>query len=364
MDIDLDQNKKNNVRLSDWFEEKINEKLQGFINRIEIPEETLHIADKLKPVILSDVNSRIDKLRKRRRLLMAFSVTAACISLFVVSLMFLKNNISEMSQKELLMSKLDSISLEETEISIIAGNTQKIIQNEEQITQTKEGNIRVGTENEIAVEDIPAEYVTVVVPKGKRTSILFSDGSRIWINSGTKLVYPKVFDEKSRNILVDGEIFIEVKKDDKKPFIVHTKKMDVSVFGTKFNVNAYNNEPLHSVVLMEGSVSVSSNKQNNMLKPGQGFFNENSETSIKDVDVYSYVCWKDGRIQLMDEPFNVLLRRLSRYYGIEIVPSPKVNHYKFEGNLNLRESIDDILRTLSLSKSFKVTKKDNIIYID
>ena len=81
-----------------------------------------------------------------------------------------------------------------------------------------------------------------IVPVGRRSSITFADGTRLWVNSGSKVVYPVKFAKEKREIFVEGEIYLHVSRDEQKPFIVKTHQMDIKVLGTQFNVTAYENE--------------------------------------------------------------------------------------------------------------------------
>ncbi|HCO68837.1 MAG TPA: hypothetical protein DIT04_13920 [Dysgonomonas sp.] len=359
-----DREKPNKIELSEWLDES-NRKLQDFLNNIEISDEISEYAEKSKWDILANVNRRIDNNIKKIRLFKLTAAAAACIALLTISTIFYRPGEVKVSETERLMSVMETLTDDVEEVCIIAGNTQKIVENKELITQTEEGKLLVGKDEQLSTDDLETQYITIVVPNGRRSSVLFSDGSKVHLNAGTKLVYPKIFSKESRNILVDGEIFIDVASDNNRPFIVHTKDMDIQVLGTQFNVRAYNKDNESSVVLAKGSVQVTTGSQTNKLIPGQGIFNINGSTDIKDVDVYSYICWKDGRIQLMDEPFDALLKKLSRYYGIEIISDPQLNNYRFEGKLNLYESLslEEILKTLMISKPFSFTKEECKIYV-
>lgn len=208
-----------------------------------------------------------------------------------------------------------------------------------------------------------SEYITLVVPKGKRSMIKFSDGSMAWINSGSKVIYPKNFSDETRDIVIDGEIYIDVAKVEGVPFFVHTKDLDIKVLGTQFNISAYSEETAKFVVLVNGSVEINYNNSKNKLSPNQAFFAESGHTSIKKVDTYKYICWKDGILQFEDEPFSALLRKLSRYYGIQIHSDPTLDNIKFEGNLNLNDSLEDVLQALTLSKQFTYKQENNVLYI-
>ena len=102
-----------------------------------------------------------------------------------------------------------------------------------------------------------SEMNTITVPTGQRVNLLLSDGTNVWLNSGSKMRYPASFTKGKREVTLDGEGYFEVAKDLKRPFVVQTDKYDIQVLGTKFNVEAYNDTPLFSAALMEGSIQIS-----------------------------------------------------------------------------------------------------------
>lgn len=108
----------------------------------------------------------------------------------------------------------------------------------------------------------------IIVPKGRRANIVFSDGTKMYINAETRVIFPTVFAKDKREILVDGEVYLEVAADPSRPFIVKTSTIEVKVLGTRFNVCAYRDEPAASVVLVEGLVEVKNGDNGkNVLSP-------------------------------------------------------------------------------------------------
>lgn len=95
--------------------------------------------------------------------------------------------------------------------------------------------------NKLVEDDIKEEYNQIIVPKGKRSQIVLADNSKIWINSGSKVIYPRAFEGKYREIYVEGEVYLNVTHDTSKPFIVNTSGFEVRVLGTSFNISAYKN---------------------------------------------------------------------------------------------------------------------------
>ncbi|MDL2214631.1 FecR family protein [Dysgonomonas sp. OttesenSCG-928-M03] len=303
---------------------------------------------------------------KKKRIYLWVASTAACIAILLSAILYQTSNNSLITdQQETLLSILESAEVKNSgDIQIIAGNGQTTINNEETITQTESGDLLVGNEEKLNSSDIKTEYITIVVPKGKRTTIQFSDGTKAWINSGSKLVYPKKFAEKSRDITIDGEIYLDVVRNSDKPFYVHTKNFAVEVLGTQFNVSAYSDDTSNNVVLVEGSVKVSSENSVTQLQPSQGLFVTDDTFNVKNIDVYPYISWKEGIIKLEGQTLEEIMKRLSRYYGLEIHHDKEFGKEKYVGKLNMKDSIEVTLRSLSLSTSFKYTKKDNNIYID
>lgn len=305
------------------------------------------------------------KKQKRRKLYYAVSGVAASLLILLSTYLYINNNFEKdfVDEKQILFSRLDAVDTSSKEVQIIAGNEQTIIDNEQTIVQTETGDLLVGEESKLQASAIETEYLTVAVPKGRRATVKFSDGTMAWINSGSKLVYPKVFGEKSRNITVDGEIYLEVARNENKPFYVHTKGFDIEVLGTKFNVNAYSDDVKNSVVLVDGSVEVSANNTKSRLQPNQAFLSENNTYTVRSVDVYPYIAWKDGVMKLSGETLGEIMKRLSRYYGVEIHFNEKFGKERYAGKLNMKDSIEQVLHSLSLSTPFRYTRKDNAIYI-
>lgn len=190
---------------------------------------------------------------------------------------------------------------------------------------------------------------TLIVPRGKRSSLQLADGSKIWVNAGTVLHFPSTFGSDKRVIRVEGEIYIEVARDESKPFYVQTPKFTVNVLGTSFNVSAYSDEEMQSVVLVKGQVAVKTRDAKEIkLIPNQKLEMDRMENKIIPVDVYDYISWKDGILQFKGETVAEVLKRLSRYYNVEIKCDPTVSGRRCGGELMLFDDIRQVLKTLSL----------------
>ena len=259
-------------------------------------------------------------------------------------------------------------------------NVQLILSKEKKISiegkdtrleYTKEGNINVNSEEvNIEKEDIKEEKVQsfnqLIVPIGKRSSITFTDGSKMWVNAGSKVIYPAQFTADSREIFVEGEIYLDIVHDEKRPFIVKTRKMEVRDLGTQFCVSAYDNETSSHVVLVKGKVEIETKgKRKNPLSPNQLFLydNKSDEESVYHVNTQDYVAWKDGYYQFNHQKLDIVLEKLCKYYGIKIHWDEKVSELTCSGKLDLKETPEKVLSALQNAAPIKVEQTGEQIYI-
>ena len=208
-------------------------------------------------------------------------------------------------------------------------------------------------------------YNTLVVPRGKRSSLQLPDGSKVWVNAGSVLRFPSTFASEKRMIQVQGEIYIEVVRDESKPFYVQTPKFTVNVLGTSFNVSAYSDEELQSVVLVKGQVAVKTEMNEEIkLIPNQKLEMNDHKNKVVPVDVYDYTSWKDGILQFKGETVAEVLKRLSRYYNVEIKCDPSVAGRRCGGELILFDDVNQVMKSLSLLYEFTYRFESETIIIE
>lgn len=258
-----------------------------------------------------------------------------------------------------------------------AGNVQLVLSEnktmsidgkETTVEYQKEGGVSVNSEDvEVEPKDEEVQsFNQLIVPVGKRSSLLLADGTNIWVNSGSKVIYPAKFAGNKREIFVEGEIYLDVSHDEAKPFIIKTRQMEVQVLGTQFGVSAYENEPDQKVVLVHGKVNVAVNGQKKtVLSPNQMYLYDNGRkiSSVKEVDVNDYVAWKDGYYQFDHEYLGVILNKLCKYYGVRISWDSKVSELVCSGKLDLRDDINDVFGILQKAAPIKIEKDDENIFI-
>jgi transmembrane sensor len=209
---------------------------------------------------------------------------------------------------------------------------------------------------------------TISTPKGARSNFILPDGSTVWLNSGSSLTFSNV-NKKERNVTLIGEAYFKVVKD-KKPFIVSTTFGDVKVFGTSFNVKAYSDDDFLTT-LEEGSVKVASSEKNSEvnLKPGQqAYFNQDhSELATRDVNTNIYTSWKDGVLIFNKDPLDVMVKKLERWYNVDIqlTPRTKIKNFRFTGTIEM-ETLSEVLQLIRVTApiEYNYDAKKRIVTID
>lgn len=207
--------------------------------------------------------------------------------------------------------------------------------------------VNIGREhNEEAVA--AASWTRLTVPEGEHVDMTLSDGTRLYVNSGSEVEIPSVFDPEKREIRMTGEVYLEVAKDAERPFFVETEDFDVRVYGTSFNVSAYPEDGVSSVVLVEGSVAVSAGDMTRFIEPGQKMEISGGRMDVSDVDVMEYVGWKDRIIITGGQTLDQIMQKLARYYGADISVSDEVAGMMMNGKLDLQEDLSSVLDNLCI----------------
>jgi transmembrane sensor len=196
-------------------------------------------------------------------------------------------------------------------------------------------------------------YNTLSVPIGsKPISLLLSDGSNVWINVGSSLTYPTAFTGKERKVQITGEAYFEVAKNTIMPFKVEVGKMEVKVLGTHFNITAYDDEPTIKTTLLEGSVRVTNENEDALLKPGQEAILDHQKQNFKIVEanIKEVIAWKNGLFEFNNAGIESIMRQISRWYGIEVDYQGGVVDKSFSGVMSRNTNLSQVLNMLQLTK--------------
>lgn len=220
-------------------------------------------------------------------------------------------------------------------------------------------NVKLNTQTiELSKKEEAIQH-EVHVPLGKRMSLVLPDGTKLWVNAGSSIQFPSHFAANKREVRINGEVYADVVKDPKKPFVFHTKEFDVQVLGTSLNIHAYEQDAKHQVTLVEGSVRMKSKAGEYMLSPDQAYFKNGQVEQVKKVDVTFFTSWKDGFYRFKDQPLQDVIHNLERYYGASIAYEPKISTLKCSGYLDLQEDLQAVLRGVAFSLDIQMRKENN-----
>ena len=209
----------------------------------------------------------------------------------------------------------------------------------------------------VTEENSNKEFCTISVPKGNKSEIILPDGSKIWLNNNSRLIYPKKFNQSVREVELIGEGYFEVQRNTKVPFVVKTSDINIKVLGTKFNICAYPNDKFIETTLISGKVTVQSNEnpeETNTLNPGESmtFDKLSNHSAITHVDTKFYTFWMKGEFVFKDEKFETLAKRIERIYNVEIIFEDQTLKEKtYTGDFKVDDNIYSILEIFKRSTS-------------
>lgn len=210
------------------------------------------------------------------------------------------------------------------------------------------GNELIYRENKSSPKS-DVKYDTLIVPRGGHFQLTMADGSKIWLNAATVVRYPETCDGNERQVkLLKGEAYFEVVHDSKKPFRVISRNQVIEDVGTRFNVNAYDDEPNVRTTLLDGSVSVADNKNKVVLRPGQQSQVNRSGSNIivKNADVDEAVAWKNDRFIFNNDDVTSVMRQVSRWYDMDVYYEGDLTGREFTGSVLRSEKVQEVLRKL------------------
>jgi hypothetical protein len=199
-------------------------------------------------------------------------------------------------------------------------------------------------------------YNKIETPVGGKYQVNLPDGSKVWLNSSSSLRFPALFNGNTREVELSGEAYFDVSKNKSKPFKVITKDQIVEVLGTQFNINSYSDEGPIKTTLIEGSVKIIYKDKVVLLSPGQQFQPKESVAAVVEADTEEVVAWKDGYFIFKNEDIKSIMRKVSRWYNVEVSYSGNIPEVGFGGNISRSKDISEVLDVLQLTNAihFKV----------
>ncbi|MGY0041303.1 FecR family protein [Pedobacter sp. NJ-S-72] len=340
----------------------------------ELTVEEDGIPDDLGEYLNKEINSRLGlSFPKRRNAKLKYSFLAAAV-LFLISgtalyLSFSKSPANKLKKDSQIASVIipggnkailtlangKKISLTDTTNGEIAEQSGICV------TKTTDGQLVYTVKNSAAASSAKnkMQFNTIETPIGGQYQINLPDGTKVWLNAASSLKYPTQFAVNQRKVELKGEGYFEVSKDKKRPFIVITDQQQVQVLGTHFNVNAYKDENAIKTTLLEGSVKVSKTTEpqnesdSKLLSPGQQATLKQASFKVDQVDINNVVAWKNGYFTFGDEDLEVSMRKLSRWYNVDITYDGKFDNISFGGTISRSKSLAEVIKILELTRKMK-----------
>jgi hypothetical protein len=203
-------------------------------------------------------------------------------------------------------------------------------------------------------------YNTLKIPRGGAYSLQLSDGTKVMLNSDSRLKFPQSFSGDTREVYLEGEGFFQVAKDTAKPFIVHCEEYAVRVLGTTFNISAYRNDEVSMTTLVEGRVNIECGNTVVALTPGLMATVADSKVTTREVNVDSYISWTKDQFSFSEERLEDLLKKISRWYDVEFLfDDDEIRDYKFSGFMPRYESITNLFEILEQSANVSFVRKND-----
>lgn len=266
-------------------------------------------------------------------------------------------------KSQLHLSNGTLVDLEKDNSKIALSSDQKITIDNEKV---------IDLNNTSQTED--SKMNEVVVPFGKKSQLTLEDGTKVWLNAGSRMAFPTKFKGNKREVFLEGEGYFEVAHNEKLPFFVNTSKIAIKVLGTKFNISAYESDQLIETVLIEGSVAINERtafafmKGESILKPNQkaNYDRNNRSIFIEDEpNIDDVISWIEGWCKFNRQSINDVLTKLERYYNVQFeFGSEFPVEDLITGKLYLNDSIEQVMMTMEVVAKLQYRVNGNKIYIE
>jgi ferric-dicitrate binding protein FerR (iron transport regulator) len=241
----------------------------------------------------------------------------------------------------------------------LANGNVIVLEDEHNGTLAKQGAVQIIKLNngQLAYKDgegenagKPVSFNTLSTPRGGQYQVTLPDGTVVWMNAASKLIFPTAFNGKDRTVKLMGEAYFEVAANDHQPFIVSVNNMEVKVLGTHFNVMAYEEDRVIKTTLLQGMVKVAGNNKEVLLKPGQqAKMKIAGEMNVVPVNVEEAIAWKNGIFSFNDVTIEEVMQQIARWYDAEVVYPDGVPKGLFRGEIDRTADISTVLKILEVS---------------
>lgn len=365
-----DRTEADRLRLETWLQSsEANRQLYNrLMNREHWSEwrrkrETVRTDDYWKKVEASTIKRKTQAIRRR-----LWGVAAAVILLFSVAgiLMFRSETTEEpvqmasailpgVPQAKLVFADGESVYLDSRQ------TLPRHIEKDGTVIVTDSAGICYAAEGK---ESESEARHTLLVPRGGEYILTLEDGTVVHLNAQSILEFPAHFTGDTREVYLEGEAYFQVKQAEEKPFVVHTRSMDILVTGTTFNVRAYHDEAKVQTTLVEGRVNVRAGEAVNRLSPGQQAELDlaSMATTVREVDTDYYTAWRNGWFVFKGERLEDIMTELARWYDFNVFyQNPEVRDMIFGGKLNREGAIEPILKIMEATLTLNISIKGKTV---
>jgi transmembrane sensor len=322
-------------------------------DRLQVSEKD-ELAQRISRVI--DLDTR---QTKRRQLVQSFMKYAAVAIIFAAIgglLVYLNMGKVNIYQEFARQTVVVPASSQGPLLITSSGNNVNLKRSNSTVDYSKKGSVVLNNDSVLQTSGEDSNTMNqLVIPYGNQSRVVLSDNTVVWLNAGSRLVYPTKFKEKTREVLLFGEAFFEVAKNPKQPFVVKTSNLNIKVLGTKFNVSAYAEDNMIQTVLNEGRVAIRRNgakffEEDVVILPNQmaSFDKTSNNTKISNVSAEAYSLWTKGLICFEDDYFSHVVKQVERFYNITVTFSDQqAKVMRISGKLDLKRSKKEVMEYLA-----------------
>lgn len=378
--MDLFQDEANQEQIQNFIDEKLRSGEEEHQLNDEVADDILASIFTVQDKSLDETNSQLIEEASRSIVpVWAKTLMAACVALLVISsAIYWYQSTLQTHPEQVLNSKYGE--------DVLPGSTKAFLQlangetvdlatvSDAQLTSLSGVEIHK-TEGGIILKDpiveklsSKASYHVLTTPLGGKYKIVLPDGSKAWLNAGSRLKFPSFFAGTHREVEMYGEVYFEVEPDKQRPFkvkierIAQRRRTEIQVLGTHFNVSSYKDEPGIQTTLLEGSVEVRADRQQKILAPGEQANVADREIGITKVDAENVVAWKDDRFEFSGN-IKGIMRQIARWYDLEVIYAPGVETMSFAGTISKKNNVSEVLKMLEYTGGVKFTIKGKTVSV-
>jgi hypothetical protein len=345
-------------------EEAYNSDSLSYSDELDIENARKELLQRLKS---KDITSLYKQKRHRKRVLTF--IAAALVLSVIAATPLLLHNLADNNKlvPDILPGTQKATLITDKGEKINLGNSNETIDIGYANVQVNDNQIKYSPKVVREKEEVAPVMNTIVVPRGGEFCVTLPDGTKVWLNSESLLVFPDKFVGKSREVTVTGEVFFDVAKDPSCPFIIKTDDFNVRVTGTSFNINSYKTSSYSNISVESGDVIISTS-EGSQIKIGTGQkLNVDRETKsieVQTVEPGIASAWKDGWFVFDREPLDNIMEKVSRWYNIDVeISNQFLAKLRFSGKIERYKNANKVLDMLKDTEYINYSIEENVIKI-